>query len=181
MGIKRAAVVIGVCCAMVFSIASPCGSAYGGPHRTLAELQRPAPHWSPDGKTTVFESGTSVYAAASDGSSLNVVAGRGKIPMKGKLPDLGDVNMFPQISPDGSRVAYTHFSEGRFWFSDDKWEIRAANLDGSSEHPLGREGVKDNPSDRQGLFILSSFPPLVIPAQAGIYIVLPRESCHRPL
>ena len=34
---------------------------------------------------------------------------------------------------------------------------------------------------RQGLFILSSFPPLVIPAQAGIYIVLPRESCHRPL
>ena len=33
----------------------------------------------------------------------------------------------------------------------------------------------------QGLFILSSFPPLVIPAQAGIYIVLPRESCHRPL
>ena len=35
--------------------------------------------------------------------------------------------------------------------------------------------------ERQGLFILSSFPPLVIPAQAGIYIVLPRESCHRPL
>ena len=28
---------------------------------------------------------------------------------------------------------------------------------------------------------LSSFPPLVIPAQAGIHIVLPRESCHRPL
>ena len=148
MSFKRAAVFIGLCCLMVLSLASPCGDISGGFHRDFQRLQQPAPHWSPDGKTIVFGSDMSIYAAASDGSSLNVVAGRGKLQLKGHLPDLGDVNMFPQISPDGSRVAYTHFSEGRFWFSDNKWEIRTANIDGSAEQTLGRKGVKDNPSDR---------------------------------
>ena len=148
MSFKKAAVFIGVCCLMLLSLAGPCGDISGGFHRDFKHLQRPAPHWSPDGKTIVFSSDMSIYAAASDGSNLNVVAGRGKLQLKGQLPNLRDVNMFPQISPDGSTVAYTHFSEGRFWFSDTKWEIRTANIDGSAEQTLGREDVKDNPSDR---------------------------------
>ena len=99
----------------------------------IAQIQ---PKWSPDGSQIVFALGQSLYSATSDGTSLRVIA-REKNGVSS-----------PDISPDGSHVAFGRFKEGSFWNPGDHWEIRTVNLDGSSKRTLGRSGLEGSNQPR---------------------------------
>ena len=81
------------------------------------------PEWTADGTQLVFGHGDSIYVAASDGSSVELVhGGRGD----------EDVNFYPRVSPDGSKIAFLKYRHVEWQFRvSHHWEIAISELDGS--------------------------------------------------
>ena len=120
----------------------PCAGGLPDSDR-LFSLQHHPPKWSSDGSRIVFVRGLAViYSIASDGSDMKVIAGR--VPKGGESPNVGGMNLAPQVSPDGAQVVYSHLKEASFWNPDEYWEIRIVNLDGSDRKTLGREELNDS-------------------------------------
>lgn len=102
---------------------------------------RLTPQWSPDGVHIVFShkrTGTrlpsDVYLSASDGTMLRQVFKA----ETGSSADIGTYYSSPNISADGSRIAY---ATTRVWESEDQdvtddWEIETSRLDGSDRRRL---------------------------------------------
>ena len=92
-------------------------------------------NWSPDGSTLVFTDAW-VYAVKADGSALKRVGSRG-----GRQ---GSV-LYPEFSPDGSKIVYTFKSDSSILNSgSNPFTIETINADGSSSGKL--EGVPSSDS-----------------------------------
>ncbi len=114
-------VALAVCGISMMIIASDCGPGLGFPAMVSAIAQKP-PKWSPDGSTIVFNSGSNIYAVATDGTHLRVIA-----QAKGTY----DANLSPDFSPDGAKVAYTRLNVPPAWtLRAYEWEIKVADLTG---------------------------------------------------
>ena len=125
--VKKVIFWAGVLCFGLLMTAMDCGYT-PGPSDYSTGLQL-APQWSLDGSKIVFNpGGASIYAAASDGSRLWVVA-------KGKFDD--EPKYFPGISPDGSKVAYSHLIDGSSRRLP-RSEIKISGIDGSSKKTLAK-------------------------------------------
>ena len=87
---------------------------------------RTPPQWTPDGAQIVFTHRGGIYVVDSDGSSLRRIHG---------WTDEHDIYDSPNISPDGTRIAYLISHQDWFW-EDYRWEIATSALDGSGERTL---------------------------------------------
>ena len=93
------------------------------------------PQWSPDGSQIVFAADLltgDIYVAATDGSKVRRVSDSGETKF----------NYSPDISPDGSRIAYAttrHRTIGDDKRSND-FEIETSRLDGSDRRRLTENG-----------------------------------------
>ena len=102
-----------------------------------------SPIWSPDGTKIAFTNYSfdgypntdTIYISDVDGTSLN------RIPNGHSVYDLFEVDNSPDISPDGSRVAYSTFrySTGFLRNSEHSYEIVTSRLDGSDVKRLTRD------------------------------------------
>lgn len=114
----------------------------------VAPLAQPRPQWSSNGKTLVFSKGMSVYAVQSDGSGLRRLTGS----RDRETGDWHDAAHSPDISPDGSRIAYAAFKHDVWWWpgaSDYEWAIVTSGLDGSGRRKL---------TDSDNRFVLNVSP-----------------------
>ena len=98
------------------------------------------PHWAPIGNQIVFSHGRNMYAVDAAGSHLRLVDGDGGVD---------DATISPNVSPDGSRVAYIAHRHSSGWFPwnvDNDWEIVTSTLDRSDKRRLTKnEGNDTNP------------------------------------
>ena len=125
---------LGVCCLLLFNTASDCGPGLGFGD-SVGQIAQRSPKWNPDGSRIVFTRNRSIYSVASDGSDLKVVAhGRGTY----------DASLFPDVSPDGSRIAYTNFEDPPFWSrASSQWEIMTSGHNGRSKRTLAKHQATD--------------------------------------
>ena len=94
--------------------------------------QRTPPQWTPDGTRIVFAHRGHIYVVDSDGTSLRRIHGWGGVI---GAQDGDILYESPNISPDGSEIAY--LKEHQDWFWEDRyWEIATSALDGSGERIL---------------------------------------------
>ena len=100
-----------------------------------------SPQWTPDGGTIVLSIQGDIYSVEADGSILRRIHKR--TATAGGYAGF-DVAYSPDISPDGTRVAYAALAltEDR---SSGAWEIFTSALDGSEKRSLTRmEGVDED-------------------------------------
>ena len=91
----------------------------------LSGWQTP-PQWTPDGTQIVFAHLGAIYVVESDGSDLRRVHG---------WEDENDIYDSPNLSPDGTRLAYLKYHQD--WFLvNHSWEIAISAVDGSSERVI---------------------------------------------
>lgn len=131
------------------------------------------PQWTPGGAEIVFSHVGSIYVAASDGSSLRLIHG-------GDGDD--DLNYAPNISPDGSRIAYLKYDRDWFW-QDYDWEIATSALDGSSERTLtDLDGNVNSPSwsPNGARIAYVSWPTMYVMAEDGSDLAPIPSSAERP-
>ena len=90
------------------------------------------PQWTADGAKIVFSHGGGIYMVDSDGSGLRRIhEGDGE----------NDLYASPNVSLDGSKVAYLEYHRDWFW-EDYSWEISTSALDGSRERtPTDLDGA----------------------------------------
>ena len=108
------------------------------PHRErIASI---SPQWTPDGSRIALGHMGDIYTVApDDAASLRLVHGGG-----GEL----DVRHSPQISPDGSRMAYMKYEHSNWaFFTRHNWEAATSMLDGADERNIDGETTNRN-SDR---------------------------------
>ena len=100
--------------------------------QTMASTSRP-PQWFPGGDNIAFSYAGRVYVIDSAGSLLQLVHGR---DMRGPY-DVVDLAYAPNVSPNGSRIAYAAKREsGWLWWRTDSWEIMTVKPDGSDKQQL---------------------------------------------
>ena len=88
---------------------------------------RTQPQWTPDGARILFSHRGSIYAVDSDGTQIHHIHG---------WANEDEWYAAPNISPDGSRIAYLkRHRDWQFW-EDHYWEIATSALDGSDERVL---------------------------------------------
>ena len=130
------------------------------------------PLWSPDGTHIVFTWSSEIYVVASDGSRIRRVSGK------------DGTHYSPDISPDGTRIAYitTRFSreDGKYamFAIEGVWtdfDIATSDLDGSDTTRLTEDSAQDispawSPDDRHIAFIRYYSP------EKGIYTMAPDGS-----
>ena len=99
------------------------GRGYREPYEPRNAVFPTGPEWTADGTQLVFGHRDSIYVAASDGSSVELVhGGRGD----------EDVNFYPRVSPDGSKIAFMKYRHVEWLFRvSHHWEIAISELDGS--------------------------------------------------
>ena len=113
---------------------------YPGPsfEDQVFEIEQDAPKWTPDGSQIVFPYARNLFAVESDGYGIRRLTGT-KDQTVGKF---SEINVSPDISPDGSQVAYTNFEEPHFniktvklkgWF---KRKRTLAKSDGDDINPV---------------------------------------------
>ena len=86
---------------------------YPGPRfkDQVFEIEQDTPKWSPDGSQIVFSHAWNLFAVESDGSRIRRLTGsKNQIVEK-----FSEINVSPDISPDGSQVAYTSFEDPQFY------------------------------------------------------------------
>ena len=90
------------------------------------------PQWTADGAKIVFSHGGGIYMVDSDGSGLRRIhEGEGE----------NELYASPNVSLDGSKVAYLEYHRDWFW-EDYSWEISTSALDGSGERtPTDLDGA----------------------------------------
>ncbi len=101
------------------------------------------PHWTPDGGGIVFGHGNGkIYMVKADGSSLQTIS-----------EETGEyeVDLFPSISPDGSRIAYATLKHDTGYIWDSilgrrvrDLEIETSALDGSDRRRLTKNKDTDS-------------------------------------
>ena len=97
------------------------------------------PQMSPDGSQVVFALGRSIFSVSSDGSLLS------RIPDGPTAPGYFLRDLTPDISPDGSRVAYSTFryATGMPWDRVHSFEIATSKLDGTDHRRLTSDEYGD--------------------------------------
>ena len=136
---SRLGLFLAILAGLLASGSALCG---GDPRFELESLRwigtpRWVPQWTPDGNHIVFDGhgrgkSNDIYIVRSDGSELKrISASSGDY----------DIDSWPDISPDGSRVVYIT-SRHRFK-GERKFEIETAKLDGSDRHRLTDNSVHD--------------------------------------
>ena len=114
---------------------------YPGPRfkDQVFEIEHDTPKWSPDGSQIVFSHAWNLFAVESDGSRIRRLTGsKNQIVEK-----FSEINVSPDISPDGSQVAYTSFEDPQFYIKTLKlkgWFKRKRTLaknDGYDINPVG--------------------------------------------
>ena len=127
------------------------------------------PQWTPDGAHIVFTHGPYIQVVDSAGSRLWSV-------------DSNDA-VSPNVSPDGSRVAYTTYKHSTWfpWNKDHDWEIVTTNLNGSDRHRLTKNEGYDvgpvwSPDGSRIAFISGDTYDL-----KGIYVMATDGSDVRPV
>lgn len=133
MMLKHLGVVLLLCGLALAMTGGPCSA----PGRDVEDFKHRPLDWSPDGSELVFEYGA-IYAVSTDGSSLKTVAR--------KKGDFG-VKLSPDISHDGSRLAYISYDQPSFMSHlrpVGNLVIEVSNIDGSSRRKL--EGVSGRDS-----------------------------------
>ena len=131
--LKKVMVLLCVCALSLLLTASDCG--YGSDPGSYGYH---LPRWSQDGKSIVFTFKNALYMVATDGSRLKVVARGGG--------GFDDADISPDISPDGTRIVYAHFDTPAHWnifASRPHWEIKIADIDGSSKKTLTKHRYHD--------------------------------------
>ena len=131
---------------LVGAMASACTTSYweldqhsGHPRHTLG--------WSPKGHVVfshghgdaAYAGGRSIYAVRDDGSLLSVIqeSGQGRVV----------TNISPEVSPDGSEIAYARYKESEWCgLGGHNWDVFATRIDGSHTRRLTRgKGADSNP------------------------------------
>ena len=97
------------------------------------------PAFSPDGSYIVFRYGDAIYSVDSHGTRLH------RIPDGPSIGDNLTVDYSPDISPDGSRVAYSTFrhSTGVLWDRKHNLEIATSRPDGTGVKRLTSNEYRD--------------------------------------
>ena len=127
------ALLLAILAGLLASGSSLCGGDRMPHLETLVVIGNPrgVPQWSPDGGHIVFDGtdgtkSSAIYIVRSDGSDLKrISAGTGEY----------DIDYWPDISPDGSRVVYTT-TRHRARPSHRNYEIETSKLDGSDRRRL---------------------------------------------
>ena len=89
--------------------------------------------WPPD-ENTSLDAPRSIYAVKDDGSHMEIIELNTRV-------DPWDSSVSPRLSPDGSKVAYTKFKQGRcLGIGGHNWEVYVANIDGSNKRRLTNRG-----------------------------------------
>ncbi|MCE2404448.1 MAG: PD40 domain-containing protein [Dehalococcoidia bacterium] len=97
------------------------GEAFGKASQAMA------PRWFPDGDRIAFSHIGGVYVVDSDGSRVQLVHGGALVRGGAREQEFA---YGPSVSPDGSLLAYSAYSES------DGWEIVTAKPDGSNQRRL---------------------------------------------
>ena len=111
---------------------------------SIPSYARLAPQWTPDGNHIVFDhydsnrsNRASIYVVRSDGSELKRISAGSEDR---------DIHYWPDISPNGSRIAYTttrHQTKLRGQWQYER-EIETSNLDGSDRRRLTYHNVGES-------------------------------------
>ena len=135
--------------AIVLAGCLPEGTFSGGERRhywnemSAAGPPRFTPQWTPDGEQILFifgHHGGKMYTAASGGTSLRLL---NSDDLMVKRADAEDVFLnSPDVSSDGSRIAYMTTIPTKGWRHDD-WEIETSKPDGSGRVRLTENGIQD--------------------------------------
>ncbi len=133
--------------AFVLAACEPGDGPYGERARVQAMAwDHRAPQWFPGGDRIVFNDSGAVYVIDFTGSQLIRVGGSTRTHQ--------DTAFAPSVSPDGSRIAYAHYT--------DNWEIMTANPDGSDQRRLTHNDNDDVVpiwlSDGNSILFLSHVP-----------------------
>ena len=91
------------------------------PYDPMKYILPSAPQWTPDGSQIIFAHEGDIYAVDQDGSSLTRIHGSDR---------RNDVQNCPNITRDGSRIAYSKFLGGDYYYNAE-WSWMTSALDGS--------------------------------------------------
>ena len=87
--------------------ASDCTFTGPGFETGVRHIEWNAPKWTPDGSQIVFPYARNLFVVEADGSKIRRLTGK-----KNQLAvEYSELNLSPDVSPDGSRVAYTSFKD----------------------------------------------------------------------
>ena len=138
--IKKVLVMLALCGLTLLMTAMDCD--YPAPRIDSVVAQYEL-KWSPDGSQIVFPYALNIFAVESDGSSIRRLTGGWTGTKDQTVENVSRINVSPDISPDGSQIAYTSFQEPfsfsiktvklKGWF---KWKRTLAKNDGNDIYPV---------------------------------------------